>query len=58
MRVVTWPTVHAHYISLVGPYTYTVKDARQGVERPLKAGALGRRDKAVIGIEERQNFLD
>ena len=49
---------HAHCLSLVGPYTHTVKDDRQGVKRPLKTGALRRRDEAVISTEQRLEGLD
>ena len=37
---VAWPVFHAHRLSLVVPEAYLVKEARQGVKRLLKAGAL------------------
>ena len=47
-------TFHAHFNFLVGPEAHTIEQARQFVKLSLKAGALGRRNESVIGVEECQ----
>ena len=37
---VTWPVGHAYRLTLVGPESHLLKEARQDVKQSLKAGAL------------------